>query len=161
MSRVQKRSCVTVVVDAPVQDVWQVVSDVRRTGEWSHECRSAQWLAGATDAAPGVRFRGRNRTRGLRWTRLCEIVAVDEPSELAWRTVPSWRYPDSTGWSIRLMPAGRRTTITQSFTVLRAPPRLLEWVYIRLIPGHQDRDARLAEDLTRIGAVAAGRSVSP
>ena len=88
-------------------------------------------------------------------------IANHDTGELAWRTVPSWRYPDSTEWSIRLVPAGRRTTITQSFTVLRAPPRLLEWVYVRLIPGHQDRDARLAEDLARIGAVAAGRSVSP
>ena len=160
MGWVQKRSCVTVVVDARVHDVWRLVSDIRRTGEWSHECRSAQWLAGADVAAPGVRFRGRNRARWVRWTRTCEIVAVDEPHELVWRTVPSWRYPDSTEWRIRLVPEGRRTTITQSFVVVRMP-RLLEPVYAWLIPGHQDRDAQLAGDLTRIGAVVAGRSVSP
>jgi hypothetical protein len=158
MGRVQKSSRVTVVVDAPVQDVWRVVSDVRRTGEWSHECRSAQWLAGADAAAPGVRFRGHNRARWLRWARTCEFVAVDEPTELVWRTVPSWRYPDSTEWRISLVPEGRRTAITQSFSVVRAPG-LLDAVYAWLIPAHQDRDARLADDLARIGAVAAGRSV--
>lgn len=158
MGRVQKSSCVTVVVDAPVADVWRVVSDVRRTGEWSHECRSVQWMGGAVAAAPGVRFRGRNRSRWVRWTRTCEVVAVDEPTELVWRTVPTWRYPDSTEWRISLVPEGLRTTITQTFTVLRAP-RLLEPVYAWLIPAHQDRDARLADDLSRIGAVAAGRSV--
>ena len=158
MARVQKSSCVTVVVDAPPQDVWRVVADVRRTGEWSHECRSGEWLAGADAAAPGVRFRGRNRARWVRWTRTCEIVAVDEPHEIVWRTVPSWRYPDSTEWRIRLVAEERRTRITQSFTVVRTP-RLLDPVYAWLIPAHQDRDARLADDLARLGAVAAGRSV--
>jgi hypothetical protein len=159
MSRVQKSSCVTVVVDAPVEDVWRVVSDVRRTGEWSHECRSAQWLAGADAAAPGVRFRGRNRAGWARWTRTCEIVAVDELSGLAWRTVPSWRFPDSTEWRLHLVPEGRRTAITQSFTVVRAP-WLLDRFYAWLIPAHRDRDARLAADLVRIGAAAAGRRVT-
>lgn len=159
MERVQKRSSVTVLVDAPVEEVWRVLSDVRRTGEWSHECRSGQWLAGARAAAPGVRFRGRNRARWVRWTRVCEFVAVDEPHELVWRTVPTWLFPDSTEWRVLLEPRGGCTAITQSFTVLKAP-RLLDPVYAWLIPGHRDRDARLAEDLARLGAVAAGRSVS-
>lgn len=158
MERVQKSARVSVVVDAPVQDVWRVVADVRRTGEWSHECRSAEWLAGAHAAAPGARFRGRNRARWVSWSRTCEVVAVDEPRELVWRTVPSWLYPDSTEWCIRLSPEGRRTRITQSFAVVRAP-RLLDAVYAWLVPSHRDRDARLADDLARIGAVAAGRRV--
>jgi hypothetical protein len=87
------------------------------------------------------------------------MVTVHEPCELVWRTVPSWRFPDSTEWCIRLVPQGQRTTITQSFTVVRAP-WLLDLVYASLIPAHQDRDARLTADLVRIGAVAAGRSVS-
>src|SRR3954453_10556270 len=120
MRRVQKSSCVTVVVDAPVHDVWQVVSDVRRTGEGSHECRSGHWLGGADTAAPGARFRGRNRARWARWTRTCEVVAVDEPRELVWRTVPTWLHPDSTEWRIRLAPEGRGTRVTQSFVVVRA-----------------------------------------
>lgn len=157
MKRVQKSSSVSVVVDAPVEDVWRVVSDVRRTGEWSHECRSVQLLSGAEAPVPGVRFRGRNGARWLRWTRTCEIVASDAPHELVWRTVPSTLYPDSTEWRIRLAPEGARTRITQSFQVVRAPA-LLDPIYAMLIPSHQDRDARLADDLIRIGAVAAGRS---
>jgi hypothetical protein len=156
VSRVQKDSCVDVEVDAAVQDVWSVVSDVTRVGEWSHECRSAEWMSGATLAAPGVRFRGRNRARGLAWSRTCEIVAVEEPHEIVWRTVPSWLYPDSTEWSIRLQASARGTRITQTFRVVRAP-WFLDRLYAQLIPGHRDRDARLADDLARIGAVARGR----
>jgi len=37
--------------------------------------------------------------------------------------------------------------------VLRAP-WLLDRLYARLIPAHRDRDARLAEDLVRVGEAA-------
>ena len=156
MSRVQKSSRVDVEADAAVPDVWAVVSDVTRVGEWSHECRSAQWSSGAGRAAPGARFRGRNRARGLAWTRTCEIVAVEEPVLIVWRTVPTWLYPDSTEWRIELQPSERGTRIIQTFRVLRAP-WLLDRFYAWLIPAHQDRDRRLADDLARIGAVARGR----
>ncbi len=153
MSQVQKTSCVEVEVDASIQQVWRLVSDVTRVGEWSHECRSARWLGDAESPVPGARFRGRNRAGWARWGRTCEIVTVDPPSEMVWRTVPTPLFPDSTQWRIRLEPREGRTLVTQSFTVLRAP-WLLDRIYARLIPAHQDRDARLAKDLARLGAVA-------
>jgi hypothetical protein len=153
VSQVQKGSRVQVLVDADVRDVWRVMSDVTRVGEWSHECRSAEWRSPDGGPAPGVRFRGRNRAGLLWWSRTCEIVAVDEPREIAWRTVPTRLYPDSTEWRIGLEPAGAGTRITQTFRVLRAP-WLLDRLYAWLVPSHRDRDRRLAEDLARIGAVA-------
>lgn len=158
MSRVQKSSRVHVEVDATVQQVWAVICDVTRVGEWSHECCSAQW-SGAPGCAPGARFRGRNRAGWASWSRTCEIVTVDPPRELVWRTVPTRLFPDSTRWRIQLEPREGRTLITQSFTVLRAP-WLLDRLYARLIPSHQDRDARLADDLARIGA-ATRRGAQP
>lgn len=160
MSRVQKSSRVEVEVDAPVEQVWEVVSDVTRVGEWSHECRSASWVGDARRAIPGARFQGRNQASRLaRWSRTSEVVAVDPLRELAWRTVSTPLFPDITEWRIRLEPRGDRTLITQTFTVVRAP-WVLDRLYAALIPGHRDRDARLAEDLARIGA-AARRRASP
>jgi uncharacterized protein YndB with AHSA1/START domain len=154
MSEVQKNSCVQVVVDAPTSAVWEVVSDVTRVGEWSHECRSARWLGDATRPVPGARFRGANRAGPWRWSRTCEIVSVDPPHEIVWRTVSTALFPDSCEWRVQLESAGGGTRIIQSFRVLRLPPRLLERVYSTLIPTHQNRDAELAEDLARIGPVA-------
>lgn len=153
MSQIQKSGHLEVVVDADLQDVWRVVSDVTRIGEWSHECRSARWLGGACASAPGTRFRGHNRAGWLRWSRTAEIVAVEEPRELVWRTIPTWLFPDSTEWRIRLAATSQGTAITQSFTVLRAP-WLLDRLYARLVPAHQNRDARLTDDLARLGAAA-------
>src|SRR5262245_9893520 len=48
--------------EAPPGAVWQIVADVTRTGQWSHECRRARWLGPAAAPAPGARFRGSNRS---------------------------------------------------------------------------------------------------
>ena len=65
-----------VVVDASPDAVWQVVSDVTRTGDWSAECHRVRWLGDTTAAAPGARFRGRNRNGLIRWSRTCELTSI-------------------------------------------------------------------------------------
>lgn len=158
--RVQKKSCTEVVVDADPAAVRAVVLDVTRTGEWSHECVACEWLGGATRAEPGARFRGRNRQGLFRWGRVCEVVGIDD-EELVWRTVSSPRYPDSTIWRIRVAAAeGGGTRITQSFEVVKAP-KLLDVLYATMLPNHRDRDAALAGDLRRLGAVAAEQASPP
>lgn len=151
--RVQLQNRVEVHVDAPLDAVWDVVQDVTRVGEWSHECVGAVWLDGATEAVPGARFRGRNRAGLFRWGRICEIVS-SEPYELAWRTVPTRAYPDSTEWTIRLRPADDGTVIEQAYRAVRAPAALAI-VYGALVPAHRDRTLGLVEDLEHLGEVAA------
>jgi hemerythrin-like domain-containing protein len=151
--RVQKQGYVVVDVDAAPEAVWEVVRDVTRVGEWSHECRAATWVDGATRAVPGARFRGRNRNGIFRWGRRCEIVDV-QPGELVWRTVPTRLYPDSSEWRIKLCDLGPGTRIEQSFRVLEAPQRL-DPIYATILPSHRDRTQALTADLRRLGAVAA------
>ncbi len=153
MHRVQKTGRVDVVVDASPEQVWRVVSDVTRTGEWSHECQEVEWV-GAAGAVPGARFRGRNRSGPWRWSRTCELVTVDEPREISWRTVSTPLFPDSTVWTLRLEPVGDGTRVVQSFEVVRGT-RALDLLYALLIPPHRDRDVQLRQDLERIGSVAA------
>jgi hemerythrin-like domain-containing protein len=157
--RVQLENRVTVTVDADIDQVWDVVCDVTRVGEWSHECVGAVWLAGADEPTPGARFRGRNRAGVLRWGRVCEIVSAD-PHELVWITVPTARYPDSSEWRIRLAKVEAGTKISQQFRVLRAP-KALAVLYALAIPAHRDRTAALVADLTRLGTVAHTASEAP
>ena len=141
-----------VAVDADLKAVWDVVRDVTRVGEWSHECVGVELLNGATASTPGARFRGRNKQGIFRWGRVCEIIAA-KPYELVWRTVPTALYPDSTEWKIRLQRIGNTTEIEQSFKVIRGP-KLLALAYGLVLPAHRDRTAALVEDLRRLGELA-------
>jgi hypothetical protein len=143
---------VAVTVPADIDEVWDVVRDVTRVGEWSHECVGATWLGDADAPVPGARFRGRNRAGVLRWGRVCEIVSAD-PYELVWTTVPTALYRDSSEWRITLAKVDDGTQISQEFRVLRAP-KVLTVLFAFMIPGHRDRSDALVEDLRRLGSVA-------
>ncbi len=149
---VQKSGQCRVTVNADLDAVWDVVRDVTRVGEWSHECVGVSWLDGATAATPGARFRGRNKQGVFRWGRVCEIVAA-KPYEIVWQTVSTALYPDSTEWKIQLQRTGNATEIEQSFKVVRGP-KLLALAYGFLLPAHRERTAALVEDLRRLGDLA-------
>jgi Polyketide cyclase / dehydrase and lipid transport len=150
--RVQMSGQAEVTVDVDIADVWTVVSDPTRVGEWSHECVGVSWMGDHTAPVRGARFRGRNHAGVFRWGRICEIVDV-HPHEIVWRTVPTALYPDSSEWRIALTPADGATRIEQTFRVLRAP-RVLAVLYALAIPSHRDRTAALTDDLRRIGEAA-------
>jgi hypothetical protein len=149
------RNCrVEAEVAASPEAVWRVVADVTRTGEWSHECQSVEWLDRATSPVPGARFRGGNKSLWWRWSRISEVTAVQPGRVLAWRTIPTWCFVDSTIWRITLEPLPAGTRIVQTYDVVRCP-RWWEAVVVHTIPPHRDRTAALAADLRRIGDVAA------
>lgn len=89
---------VTQIIRAPAKAVWQLVSDLPRMPEWSPENVGADWLAGATQAAVGARFRGANRSDRRSWKTDGEITECDPPRRLAFEIkagpfrVAQWAY---------------------------------------------------------------------
>lgn len=139
------------VAATPAQ-VWAVLSDPTRVGEWSHECRSVAWVDGHAQAAVGAKFRGSNQVRGFRWSRTCTITDLEPERLLVYRTsggVPS----DSTEWRFDLEAIARGSRITQSFRILKFP-RVAELATVLFNPPHRDRKDALREDLVRLGEVA-------
>jgi uncharacterized membrane protein len=149
--RVGKSCEASVVVDAPAEAVWGLVSDVTRAGEWSVECRGAQWMDGASAPVKGARFRGRNRRNATRWSRVCEILEVDPPQKLVWRTVPTRLLPDSTRWEFEVAPGPAGTTLTERMQILQIPA-LYDRLFAAMLPQHRDRTSDLEADLNRIKA---------
>lgn len=144
-------------VDAPPEKLYELVSDVRRMGEWSPETRRAEWVGGATGPAVGARFKGTNQHGPVRWSTKPRVVVADEGREFAF--VVSHLGKDMTKWSYRFEPDGEGTTVTESFEMLVDMP----W-YIaaseRWLMGVKDRkadlEAAMALTLQRLKVVADG-----
>jgi hypothetical protein len=160
MGTLPKSGSLTFDVDATPEQIWPVLTDITRAGEWSHENRGGEWLDGATAAVPGARFRGRNRSGRARWSRVCEVLTADAPEVISWRTVPSLLYPDSTRWTYELAPIEGGCRITQRFEVLKINP-IADRLFYAFIPAHRDRSAALADDIRKLGAVARGSKQQP
>ncbi|MCW2785327.1 MAG: hypothetical protein JWP74_1844 [Marmoricola sp.] len=140
------------IVPVTADAIWAVLTDVTRVGEWSHEARRARWTSGDRVAVGSV-FRGANRVGWVRWSRPCTVIEVVENEVFAFRT-DGGIYGDSTRWTFRLMPEGAGTRIVETYRI-EAMPRWMKRLVLLALPGHQDRQSALVEDLRRLGEVAA------
>jgi hypothetical protein len=160
MGTLTKTGQAEAVSAATPDQVWAVLADVTRIGEWSHECHGATWLDGATTATAGARYRGVNRSGRARWRRRNEILTAEPGRELSWRTVPSRLYRDSTRWRIRIEPHPDGTRIVQTFEVIKLDPVLDRLLYATM-KAHRDRLPALNEDMRRLGQVAMNEPTPP
>jgi hypothetical protein len=143
-------------ISAGADELYELIADVTRIGDWSPECRSARWLDGATHARVGARFRGVNRWGLVRWARLCEVTVAEPGRRFAFRTVPTWLMRDSTSWRFDLEPlSDGGTRVVESYQVLRALPTLMQrWLVSVLMPHHFDMRPHMASTLDRLAAAA-------
>jgi iron-sulfur cluster repair protein YtfE (RIC family)/uncharacterized protein YndB with AHSA1/START domain len=143
----------SVTVAATPEQVWAVLSDVTRTGEWSHECHTTTWLDGPA-AGVGARFRGTNKAGWSTWSRPCTITAWEPGRLLAYETKGPRIAQDSSEWTFQLEPVDGGTRITQTFRVLSLP-LVIDRIIWATLPPHRDRNEALRADLERLGALAA------
>ncbi len=154
MGTLPRNGEVSVEVDATPEQVWNLLTDITRAGEWSHETQGGEWLDGADGPVVGARFQGRNQSGRSKWRRQCEVVAADAPRTISWRTVPTALYRDSTIWTYELEPTDIGCRITQRFEVVKLGP-IMDRLFYAVVPAHRDRSAALADDVRRLGEHAA------
>ena len=104
-------------IGAAPEAVYDLVSDVTRTGEWSPECRGCDWLGEV--GAVGARFKGHNKRGPARWTTTAEVIAAERPREFAFATMNGDE--QGTVWRYRIEPGGGGTILTESFEAVSAP----------------------------------------
>ena len=74
----------SILVDATPEAVYDLVTDVTRTGEWSPVCRAAWWEEGQGPRA-GDWFGGRNEIPGRTWETRSQVVVADRGREFRWQ----------------------------------------------------------------------------
>jgi len=111
-------------IDATPQQVWDVVTQIERTGEWSPVCRAAWWKAPATGLEVGAWFHGRNEADGKIWETESLVVTAEEPTEFAWLVMGN-----AVRWSYTLMPEANGTSLTESWAVQPAGFQVFEEMF--------------------------------
>lgn len=153
------------VIDAPAERIWDMVSDVTRMGEWSPETFRCRWVGSVKRPEVGARFIGLNRAGWLLWATPNVVVEAERGRVFAWRTTINGNV-----WSYRMEPAepveggagdegveGGRTRVTESRQLPAKRPLLakLSLVVFGGVKRHDERmRAGIRQTLERLKAVA-------
>lgn len=110
----------SITVAAPPDEVYAVVSDVTRTGEWSPVCQDCWWDEGDGPHA-GAHFTGRNVLSDRTWETRSQVTAADPGRRFTWSVGPG-----RVEWGYVLEPAGpdgSTTELTETWTFTTAGRR--------------------------------------
>ena len=99
----------SVFVAATPGEVYAVVSDVTRTGEWSPVCQDCWWDEGDGPWV-GAFFTGRNVTEDRTWETRCQVIAAAEGSEFGWSVTDG-----NVHWTYSMAPVDGGTKLTESW----------------------------------------------
>jgi uncharacterized membrane protein len=129
-------------IDAPVERVWAVVSDIKLMPGMSDELQSAEWLNGVTSPAVGARFIGRSRHEALgEWATTSHVIEFEPGRVFAWAVED----PDNPTaiWRFRLEPKDGGTELSEwmqmgparsglSLAIDRMPEKEQKIVFVRM-----------------------------
>jgi hypothetical protein len=140
-------------VSASPDEVWSMLADVERMGEWSPECYRVAWLGGASSPAQvGARFKGFNRSGKLAWSMTCQVQVADPGVELAWSTMQGRK--EVVRWTYRMVPTDGGTELVESFDAKSWPLKVRIFEDYVMRNRDDDRDAAMQATLQRIKAAA-------
>ncbi len=74
----------SVTVEASTEKLYDLVSDITRTGEWSPVCTSCWWDDVVEAGQVGAWFTGRNELPDRTWETRSEVVVAERGREFAW-----------------------------------------------------------------------------
>jgi uncharacterized protein YndB with AHSA1/START domain len=116
-----KYGSATIQIAAAPEDVYRLITDVTRMGEWSPECYRCTWLDGASAAVPGARFRGYNRLGRYKWQTTAVVKAAEADRLFAFTTIHDKTGREETAWQYELRPAPDGIRLTEAYEFLWCP----------------------------------------
>lgn len=122
-------------IAAPPKVVWALVSDVRRTGEWSPECVRFVPVGGPRR---GSFLIGINRRAKVRWATISRIHVYQLEREIGWTVLTN-----RSEWTYCLEPRGEGTHLTESRRTPRGEGTFAVWFTERLLGGQSPHDDEL------------------
>ena len=124
----------SIVIAAPSERVFDIVSDLPGMGRFSLENRGGSWRRGVDGPALGATFAGRNRQGRLQWSTVATVTDYDPLRQFRF-DVTYWRIPVAT-WSFTIAPCEGGVTLTETWHDNRPP-----WFAFLTAPIVRDRTA--------------------
>ncbi len=129
---------VSLHMDVPPNQVWSLVSDVTRIGEFSPETFEAKWTRGSTGPEVGASFKGHVKRNGIGPTywSACQVTKCvpNEVFEFAVGTADV----TITNWGYRLEADGTGTKVTEYFRLEPKLPLRLYWLVLGWARGRRN-----------------------
>ena len=142
-------------IDAPVEAVWQLVSDLTNMGRWSPQCRYTHVFGGETKQ--GAKAININHRGWLHWPTQSKVVRYVENTEIAFKIKEN-----QTTWYYRLEKAGEGTKLTAGRDAERGTLKLSAMLVDKVLGGQEDFTAELKQGLeqtlAKIKAEAEGKA---
>ncbi len=143
---------VSMHIAAPPEQVWSLVSDVTRIGEFSPETFEGKWTRGSTGPEVGASFAGHVKRNGVGptyWSP-CQVTKCVENEVFEFAvgtdavTVNNWGY--------RLQPENGGTRVTEYFRLEPKLPMRIYWLLLGRLRGRTN-ERGMRTTLERMKAV--------
>lgn len=108
----------------PAETLYDLISDITRTGEWSPVCASCWWEDDGDAGQAGAWFTGRNELPYRTWETRSQVVVAERGREFAWVVGGN-----AVRWGYTLGPAENGTTLTESWDFLPGGIAMFEEKY--------------------------------
>jgi hypothetical protein len=128
-------------IAAPPDSVWRVVSDVRRTGEWSTECRRVLARRGV---GVGSLIVGINRRKAVVWATVSRISDLTAERSISWVVLTN-----RSVWTYSMAPVDGVTHLTQTRATPRGESRFALWFTRAFLGGQAVHDDELERAMGR------------
>ncbi len=127
-------------IQATAEELYDLVADLTRMGEWSPECQTVVWTDGSTAPTMDATFVGHNKCgpAGLmRWSRRGRVLVAERGRSFAFMTEEGGK--ESTEWRYDFEQVEGATRVTESCDVRWIP------TWARIVDVPTNRSKELAE----------------
>jgi hypothetical protein len=101
----------SIVINRSPEDVYALISDVARMGDWSPVCKACWWDEGDGPHV-GAMFTGRNEVPERTWETRSEVLAAEPGREFAWAVAEP---PTRARWGYTLQAVDGGTELTETW----------------------------------------------
>ncbi len=106
-----QRQSGSIIIKRSPEELYDLVADVTRMGEWSPMCTACWWDEGDGPHV-GAKFTGRNKRPERTWETRAEVVTADRGRQIAWVVVEP---PTGARWSYSFVAVDGGTEVTETW----------------------------------------------